>query len=81
MNSTVPGQLLWRCRRGMKELDLLLQNWLKSRYPRATEAERTCFEAFLELPDPEIARYLLGHEPPADPGFTPLIAQLVRSQV
>lgn len=65
----------------MKELDLLLQNWLKSRYPRATEAERTCFEAFLELPDPEIARYLLGHEPPADPGFTPLIAQLVRSQV
>ena len=64
----------------MKELDLLLQNWLNSSYPLATEAERARFEAFLELPDPEIARYLLGHEPPAEPSFAPLIAQLVRSR-
>jgi succinate dehydrogenase flavin-adding protein (antitoxin of CptAB toxin-antitoxin module) len=63
----------------MKELDLLLQNWLSSSYPLASQAERALFEAFLELPDPEIARYLLGHEPPADPSFSALVAQLVRS--
>jgi antitoxin CptB len=72
----MPGRLRWRCRRGMKELDLLLQGWLEGPYRDATPAERACFAAFLELPDPEIARCLLGHETPADPSFGPLIAQL-----
>jgi succinate dehydrogenase flavin-adding protein (antitoxin of CptAB toxin-antitoxin module) len=63
----------------MKELDLLLQDWLSSSYPLASQAEKALFEAFLELPDPEIARYLLGHEPSADPTYSTLVAQLVRS--
>jgi succinate dehydrogenase flavin-adding protein (antitoxin of CptAB toxin-antitoxin module) len=44
----------------MKELDLLLLGWLHGQYPSATEARRGEFEALLELPDPLLARYLLG---------------------
>ncbi|HMI37274.1 MAG TPA: succinate dehydrogenase assembly factor 2 [Steroidobacteraceae bacterium] len=70
------GRLAWRCRRGMKELDLILQAWLARDYPRASPAERLLFARFLELPDPELARYLLGHDTPSDPAIAALVAQL-----
>ena len=54
------GQLAWHCRRGMKELDLLLQGYLHGRWANAAADEKAAFEAFLELPDPVIAGYLLG---------------------
>ena len=62
----------------MKELDLLLQSWLEQRYGSATAAERARFEAFLALPDPEIAGFLLAHEIPADPAIAALVEQLVQ---
>jgi antitoxin CptB len=71
-----PGRLAWRCRRGMKEIDLLLVGWLQGRYAGASAAERATFEAFLELPDPEIAGYLLGRATPNDPAYAALVAQL-----
>ena len=76
MNATVPGQLLWRSRRGMQELDLILRGWLERRYPCASSDERILFAQFLELPDPEIAAYLLGQARPQDPALAALVAQL-----
>jgi succinate dehydrogenase flavin-adding protein (antitoxin of CptAB toxin-antitoxin module) len=60
----------------MKELDLILQGWLTHGYERASPAEKTLFAAFLELPDPQIAGYLLGHDTPSDPGIAALVLQL-----
>lgn len=60
----------------MKELDLLLQGWLERGYPLASPAEQSLFAQFLELPDPQIAGYLLGNEQPADPALAALVAQL-----
>jgi antitoxin CptB len=71
-----PGQLSWRCRRGMKELDLVLKGWLEQRYPLASADERALFTRFLELPDPIIAGFLFGHAIPADPAMGALVAQL-----
>lgn len=70
------GQLAWRCRRGMKELDLLLIGYLDQRWPGAAAAERTAFELFLELPDPQIAGYLLGGVDPTDAGIKELVDAL-----
>jgi antitoxin CptB len=60
------GMLEWRCRRGMKELDFLLLRYLKRCDPAASD-ERAAFIEFLELPDPDIARYLLAGDVPEDP--------------
>ncbi|MGD9597303.1 MAG: succinate dehydrogenase assembly factor 2 [Steroidobacteraceae bacterium] len=64
--------LRWRCRRGMKELDLLLGRYLERDYAAASSRERSVFARFLELPDPELAAYLLGGVAPADPEFARL---------
>jgi succinate dehydrogenase flavin-adding protein (antitoxin of CptAB toxin-antitoxin module) len=54
----------------MKELDLLLQRWLAQCFDTASDTERTRFAALLELPDPELAHYLLAAGRPADPDLT-----------
>ena len=60
-------KLQWRCRRGMKELDFLLLRYLRERHLDAASDERAAFVEFLELPDPDIARYLLAGDVPSDP--------------
>ncbi len=51
---------LWRCRRGMKELDLLLERFARGPLLQATPAEQARFEELLGLPDPQLCGYLLG---------------------
>jgi antitoxin CptB len=52
-------RIAWRCRRGMRELDLMLLRWLEERYEGASPAQRAQFEALLDLPDPQLAAWLL----------------------
>jgi antitoxin CptB len=71
------GKLLWRCRRGMKELDFLLVRYLRERHLDAASDERAAFDEFLELPDPDIARYLLAGDVPTDPRHAALCRVLL----
>jgi antitoxin CptB len=71
------GKLQWRCRRGMKELDFLLLRYLRERHNRAPSNERAAFVEFLELPDPDIARYLLAGDAPTDPRYAALCRVLL----
>jgi len=70
------GRLAWRCRRGMKELDLVLTRYLRERWPAAAEVERAAFERILELPDPVLAGYLMGREDSPDPDMAMVLAVL-----
>jgi antitoxin CptB len=60
-------RLEWRCRRGMKELDFLLLRYLRQRHGQASRDERATFAEILELPDPDLARYLIAGDVPNDP--------------
>jgi antitoxin CptB len=71
------GKLQWRCRRGMKELDFLLLRYLREHHLEAASDERAAFVEFLELPDPDIARYLLAGDVPSDPRHAALCRVLL----
>lgn len=73
-----PGILEWRCRRGMKELDFLLVRYLKECHADASADERAAFVQFLELPDPEIARYLVWGDVPPDPHHAALCRRILQ---
>jgi succinate dehydrogenase flavin-adding protein (antitoxin of CptAB toxin-antitoxin module) len=62
----------------MKELDLMLAGWVRARYQQASEAERSHFLSLLELPDPQLVRYLLGAERPDSPELAAAV-EAVRS--
>lgn len=54
------ARLRWRCRRGMRELDLLLLAWLEQRYPTADEPSRRAFAALLALEDDRLWELIRG---------------------
>jgi antitoxin CptB len=60
------GRLRWRCRRGMKELDVLLARYVNERFCGASKLEQEAFGQLLETQDPLLHAYFLGRErPPA----------------
>ena len=60
-------RVLWRCRRGMKELDILLERFARERYESAPAEQKRAFARLLELPDPDLADYFFGHATPDEP--------------
>ena len=72
------GLVRWRCRRGMKELDVLLERFAQQVLPQATQAECRVFAELLALPDPLLAGYLLGGEPPAEPHLAQAVRRIRR---
>jgi antitoxin CptB len=54
------ARLRWQCRRGTKELDLLLQRYLDSGYLIADDEEKAVFVELLELEDDELVGVLVG---------------------
>jgi antitoxin CptB len=54
------AKLRWQCRRGTKELDLLLQRYLGSGYLLADDEEKALFVELLKLEDDELMAVLMG---------------------
>ena len=54
------SRLRWLCRRGMKELDLLLINYLDNIYPSADASDQQTFESLLEMADPDLYTLVTG---------------------
>ena len=72
------AKLRWRCRRGMRELDTVLQSFLSSRFSSLSADDKMHFELLLELPDPDLYAYFLRRDEPRDPGLK-LIVNLILS--
>ncbi len=72
MDRAAGNPVLWRCRRGMKELDLILERYARGEYPTATPQRRRAFERLLDLPDPLLLDLLIasGRAAAPDPAST-----------
>ena len=69
------GKLRWRCRRGMKELDVLLTRYVETRFCSASNLEQDAFKELLAIEDAVLYAYCLGAEAP--PGrFADLIERI-----
>jgi antitoxin CptB len=69
-------RLLWRCRRGLKELDVLLERYAAAALAEAGSAERHVLERLLALPDPELAGYLLAGQIPEEAELAALAGRI-----
>lgn len=58
-------RLRWRCRRGMRELDVLLTRYLDDKYAQAPLALQQAFCGLLEQEDDQLWDWLLGRSVPA----------------
>jgi antitoxin CptB len=70
------AKLRWRCRRGMRELDRILEAFLADGYPALGPAEKQMFAEILEYPDPDLHAYLVGNAEPSDSELARLIRHI-----
>ncbi|EHQ53216.1 succinate dehydrogenase assembly factor 2 [Ectothiorhodospira shaposhnikovii] len=57
------ARLRWHCRRGTKELDLMLEGFLLAQGEHLDAAELQTFEQILKQEDDDLQRWLLYGEP------------------
>jgi antitoxin CptB len=69
-------RLRWRCRRGMRELDQLLNRWLDQQRAASSEAERGVFLQLLACEDDKLWRWFLGHENAPDAELDSLVQRI-----
>jgi antitoxin CptB len=66
-------RLRWRCRRGMRELDVLMLRYLDRAWPTASEADRKVFLRLLDCEDDKLWQWFMGRERPADKELDALV--------
>ena len=73
---TLDKRLRWRCRRGIREMDLMLDRFLRAAGETLDEEARTSLERLLERPDREILDWLTGRTPAPDAASAALVGRI-----
>ncbi|MDB2549310.1 succinate dehydrogenase assembly factor 2 [Porticoccaceae bacterium] len=70
------NRLMWASRRGMLELDLILQPFVENTFDSLPENDQLRFEALLEREDQQLFMWLMKREQPTDPD-TQRVVQII----
>ena len=74
------SRLLWRCRRGIKEMDIVLQDFIKDSYDELNNENKAAFSKLLEEQDLDILNWILGKGKPEDTALIEIIKKIRSSR-
>lgn len=60
------ARLLWRCRRGIKEMDIILQDFVNNSYEQLSNENKNAFSSLLDEQDLDILNWIMGKSEPTD---------------
>ena len=66
----------WRCRRGMLELDIVLQRFVDKHYTQLNETELQQFDTLLNLPDNDLWDMITARKEIGDIKLQPMLRLL-----
>lgn len=67
------NRLFWASRRGMLELDLVLQPFLEKIYPRLDKQDQRRYQQLLDCEDQELFNWFLRKSDPDDPDLLRIV--------
>lgn len=79
MPDQVTSELRWRCRRGMLELDILLNGFLDKQYVQLNGEQKNIFDQVLDYPDQLLFDLFLGHMESSDNSVSELVQTIRQS--
>ncbi len=71
------NRLRWACRRGMLELDLVLEPFVVARYAGLGERDRQRFQRLLGCEDQELFAWFLRREQPEDKELRAIVGTIL----
>ena len=74
-NGAAAARLRWRCRRGVREMDLLLLRFLEQVFPGLDEPARRRFDAMLDEADADLYDWITGRAAPP-PAYRGLLRRM-----
>ena len=69
-------RLMWKCRRGLLELDLVLMQFLERQVPELSSADLAAFDELLDYPDTELWDVVSGRSERFDPRLGGIVSRL-----
>ncbi len=72
-------RIRWRSRRGLLEMDLILQRFLDRHLRTLSEAEVRAYDALLQLPDNDFLDLAIGRKNPEEAELIPVLEKIRQS--
>jgi antitoxin CptB len=69
-------RIRWHCRRGLLELDLVLNQFVEQRFEELTVSQRGALTRLLELPDNDLWDLIIGRARTDDVGCAEIVGML-----
>jgi antitoxin CptB len=69
-------RLIWKCRRGLLELDLVLTQFLERQVSTMSAADLAAFDELLDYPDTELWDVVSGRSERFDPRLGGIVSRL-----
>lgn len=74
-------RLRWKCRRGMLELDLILEDFFVNKYVTLVQNEKKAFAKLLDCEDTDLLAWLLHAQQPTDPEIRTIVLKINKNPI
>jgi antitoxin CptB len=72
------NRMQWAARRGMLELDLVLEPFVRTRYAQLNESDRRCFQQLVLCEDQDLFAWFMQREQPRDEALAAIVSQILQ---
>jgi len=72
------SKLLWACRRGMLELDVLFMPFAQEAFDDLSDVDKLTFERLLTCEDPELFSWFMGHKECKDEALADMVRVVLK---
>lgn len=74
------SKLLWHCRRGIREMDILFREFIDQHYDELSEEEKQGLSKLLDEADLDILDWIMGRSKPEDDALISIVARIRESR-
>ena len=71
------NRMRWATRRGMLELDLVLEPFVASKYETLSKEDRSCFQRLMLCEDQDLFAWFIQREKPSDEELAGIVCQIL----
>jgi len=71
------NRMRWAARRGMLELDLVLEPFVTARYAQLSASERHCFQQLMLCEDQDLFAWFMQRSQPDDQELAAIVSQIL----
>ena len=73
------ARLRWQCRRGIKEVEILIGPFFEQHFTALSDAQQASFKLLLEANDAELFAWFMGHERPESEDVHQMVLMIQRA--